>query len=88
LPPRGEAPGRCQHHPLEATPREGEAGEEPQGEVPAKQEREAPDKDRGGTEREENRGEREKRFPKDLCANSENYSDFMVKYKFHVNLKP
>jgi hypothetical protein len=26
-----------------------------------------------------NRGEREKRLPKDLCANSENYRDLMVK---------
>jgi hypothetical protein len=65
LPLRGEAPGRRQHRPLEAAPREGEAGEEPPREVPAKQEREAPDKDRGGRERERKIKEKEKRdFPR------------------------
>jgi hypothetical protein len=38
---------------------------------------------RRGTEREEGM-----EFPKDLCANSENYRDLSVKHKFHINLKP
>jgi hypothetical protein len=34
-----------------------------------------------------NRGGREKELPKDLCANSENYRDLFVNYKFLINLK-
>jgi hypothetical protein len=35
-----------------------------------------------------NRGEREKRLPKDLCVNLEKYKDLSVKHKFYINLKP
>jgi hypothetical protein len=35
-----------------------------------------------------NKGEGEKGFPKDLCANLENCRVLSVKHKFHINLKP
>jgi hypothetical protein len=35
-----------------------------------------------------NRGEREIRFPKDLCINLENCRDLSIKHKFPINLKP
>jgi hypothetical protein len=38
--------------------------------------------------RKRNRGEREKRLHKDLCAILENYRDLSVKHKFPINLKP
>jgi hypothetical protein len=41
-----------------------------------------------GDARIRNRGEGEKRFPKDLCAISENCKGLSVKHKFHINLKP
>jgi hypothetical protein len=43
---------------------------------------------RRGAREKRNRGEREKRLPKDLCVNLENYRDLSVKYKFLINLKP
>jgi hypothetical protein len=41
-----------------------------------------------GAREKRNRGEREKRLLKDLCANLENYRDLSVKHKFLINLKP
>jgi hypothetical protein len=42
----------------------------------------------GNAREKRNRGEREKRLPKDLCAILENCRDLSVKHKFHINLKP
>jgi hypothetical protein len=42
----------------------------------------------GDAREKRNRGEREKRLPKDLCAILENCRDLSVKHKFLINLKP
>jgi hypothetical protein len=44
-------------------------------------------KDKAERER-KNRKEVGMKFPKDLCANLENYRDLSVKCKFLINLKP
>jgi hypothetical protein len=43
---------------------------------------------RKGARKKKNRGEGEKRFPKDLCTILENCRDLSVKHKFSINLKP
>jgi hypothetical protein len=43
---------------------------------------------KGDAREKRNRGEREKRLPKDLCSISKNCRGLSVKYKFHINLKP
>jgi hypothetical protein len=48
--------------------------------------RRRPDKAR--TERGKTEEEGGMKFPKDLCANLENYRDLSVKHKFLINLKP
>jgi hypothetical protein len=42
----------------------------------------------GDAREKRNRGEREKRLPKDLCAILDNCKGLSVKHKFHIDLKP
>jgi hypothetical protein len=43
---------------------------------------------RKGARKKRNRGERERRLPKDLCANSENCRDLSVKHNFSLIYNP
>jgi hypothetical protein len=43
---------------------------------------------RRGAREKRNRGEREKRLPKDLCVNLENCRDLSIKHKFLITLEP